>query len=123
MRRTRLAPGKGLTRRTQLRSAATLARGKGLAARSKKQQAAYRERIRMLAAMVRAEHGPIVCAVPDCGELAQDPHEPLTRARGGSITDPDNVTLICRRHHEEIHLEPAWAYQLGFLRHSWEAKS
>jgi len=27
---------------------------------------------------------------------------------------------LCRRHHNEVHTEPEWAYQLGLLRHSWD---
>jgi hypothetical protein len=65
---------------------------------------------------------PTVCEVPRCTRLATDPHEPLTRARGGSIVDRDNVRLICAPHHTEIHSkEPAWAYELGFLINSWDA--
>lgn len=52
---------------------------------------------------------------PECwGWL--DVHEPLTRARGGSITDPDNGVLLCRRHHEWTHAHPREALELGLLR-------
>ena len=27
---------------------------------------------------------------------------------------------VCRRHHDHIHANPAWAHDLGLLRHSWE---
>ncbi|WP_262403460.1 hypothetical protein, partial [Actinomadura sp. CNU-125] len=61
------------------------------------------------------------CAVPDCGRPADDVHEPLTRARGGSIIDPANMAPLCRPHHTEITDEqPAWAYDLGLLVHSWD---
>lgn len=49
-----------------------------------------------------------------------DPHEPLTRARGGSIVDRDNVVMVCRAHHSWIHRSPIEAHRLGFLVHSWE---
>ncbi len=47
---------------------------------------------------------------------------PLTRARGGSILDPENVVALCSAHHREITDEAAWAYthQPPLLRHSWE---
>lgn len=63
-----------------------------------------------------------VCAVPGCGQWADDVHEPLTRARGGSIVDPANMAPLCRFHNGQLaDEEPAWAYDLGLLKHSWEA--
>jgi len=59
------------------------------------------------------------CAVPWCPSMADDLHEPLTRARGGSITDKANVVPACRGHNDELTLEPKWGYDLGLLRHSW----
>ena len=60
-----------------------------------------------------------------CGRWADDVHEPLTRARGGSITDPDNAFPLCRPHHDEVTFRPEselqWAYDLGILIHSWDA--
>jgi hypothetical protein len=62
-----------------------------------------------------------MCEVPFCLRWADDAHEPLTRARGGSITDPENCRAVCRPHHDEITFEePEWAYELGFLVHSWD---
>jgi hypothetical protein len=97
---------KELKRRTRLRY------------RSAKTRRRYVDR-RALVAELTAY--PTVCEVPDCAERATDPHEPLTRARGGSILDRANVRMICRGHHDEIHSkEPDWAYSLGFLVHSWD---
>lgn len=68
--------------------------------------------------------GRPLCAVPWCTSVAADLHEPLTRARGGSITDPDNAEPLCRRHHDEVTFgEPAWAYELGLLIHEWDEKN
>ena len=57
-----------------------------------------------------------------CGRWADDVHEPLTRARGGSITDPGNASAPCRSCHHALTFTPtselAWAYALGLLRHS-----
>jgi hypothetical protein len=64
------------------------------------------------------------CAVPWCTRLADDAHEMLSRARGGSITDMANVAPLCRPHHTEItDDEPDWAYELGLLVHSWDGGS
>lgn len=61
------------------------------------------------------------CARPGCPRLADDLHEILTRARGGSITDEANTVPLCRLDNDELTLEPPWGYELGLLRHSWEA--
>jgi hypothetical protein len=92
--------------------------GRPLRFRSKKQARAYIIRRRIVAELFEAHP---ICQVPWCNERSTDPHEPLTRARGGSILDPSNVVAICRAHHDEITFtEPAWAYEIGFLKHSWD---
>ncbi len=50
-----------------------------------------------------------------CRQHSTDIHEPLTRARGGSITDPANTIAVCRRCHDWIHANPAAAQDLGLL--------
>lgn len=64
-----------------------------------------------------------LCVVPWCDRWADDGHEPLTRARRGSITEPDNVVPTCRRHNSELTKEPAWGYALDLLIHSWDERS
>lgn len=68
--------------------------------------------------------GAVLCAVPWCPRLADDLHEPKTRARGGSITDEDNCAPLCRPHHTQVTDGPEsqlqWAYDLGILVHSWD---
>ncbi len=54
-----------------------------------------------------------------CYGRATDIHEPLTRARGGSITDVGNTISVCRRCHDWIHAHPDIATDLGLLKHSW----
>lgn len=49
-----------------------------------------------------------------------DFHEVLTRARGGSITDPDNILMVCRFHHDWITDHPVEAAAHGLVRNSWE---
>jgi hypothetical protein len=98
-------PRTPLTRRTPVRQV------------SKKRAREITERRAMLAAKYP---GRPQCEVPYCNRWADDAHELLTRARGGSITDPGNVVAICRPHHNEVTFEePEWAYELGFLKHSW----
>lgn len=59
------------------------------------------------------------CSVPWCSALADDAHEKLSRARGGSITDLANIAPLCRPCHTLItDTEPQWAYGLGLLRAS-----
>ncbi len=42
-------------------------------------------------------------------------HEKLTRARGGSITDPENCVALCRECHDWIHAHPRQATEDGWL--------
>ena len=79
--------------------------------------------IRERRAMLQAKYpGITLCEVPYCNRVADDAHEPLTRARCGSITDPENVKAVCRPHHRELTDEEAeWGYDLGFLVHSWDS--
>lgn len=57
-----------------------------------------------------------------CGQPAVDCHEPLTRARGGSILDENNTVVTCRKHHEHLHSYPEWSAGIGLLKHSWDAQ-
>lgn len=117
-RRTRLATTKRLTQKTPLRSVSNIARVTPLKAISTKRRRA--NRVRRDVAYATFGDAPD-CAVPGCPRPANDIHEPLTRARGGSITDPANMAPLCRPHHTEItDTEPAWAYDLGLLVHSWD---
>ena len=69
------------------------------------------------------EAGTLI-ATADSGHRCQrggvDIHEPLTRARGGSITDPENMVVVCRACHNWIHHNPALATTLRLLVHSYE---
>ena len=47
--------------------------------------------------------------------MPTDVHEILTRGRGGSIIDEDNVLALCRNCHHFITNEPAWAKENGFV--------
>ena len=61
------------------------------------------------------------CQWPDgCPRDAVDAHEVKKRSRGGSITDPENILLLCREHHDFTEAEPEQAAAMGLLKHSWE---
>jgi len=82
---------------------------------SKKRAKTLRERKKLTASM--KANGPVMCGFvmefvqdgfdPDrpmfirvtCDTRADDLHEIVSRARGGSITDPTNVLPLCREHH------------------------
>lgn len=72
-------------------------------------------------ALLRALYpdGFALCAWPGCRQLADDAHEPLTRARGGGIADERNHAPLCRPHHELATVEDPEAYAAGLLIHSW----
>lgn len=95
--------GKPLQRRTRLvtrqplRTHGTLRRGGPLNPVSDKRRKANRERARM-AVDVFGANPP--CA--RCGRPADDLHELLSRARGGSITDPGNCVPLCRDCHDDV---------------------
>lgn len=103
------------------RLSATKRVGGKLRNRSTKGAAEERKRGNLLREMFPEGEGR-GCTVPGCGREANDAHERLTRGRGGSASDPENIVPLCRRHHDEVHAEePLWAYELGILIHSWEA--
>ena len=67
---------------------------------------------------VAARHG-----VAGACRGALEVHEIVTRARGGSITDPSNCVALCGEHHEWVTGHPAEAHTVGLVRWSWEASS
>jgi 5-methylcytosine-specific restriction endonuclease McrA len=85
-------------------------------------------RSKRTAAVYRTERGPLVAALlagsPPCqrcmSATATDVHELKTRARGGSITDRENLALLCRPCHTWVTTNPAQALADGWLRSSWD---
>ena len=68
------------------------------------------------AELARRLHGPQRCQWPGgCTSEAVDQDERLTRGRGGSATDPDNIVLLCRGHHDWKHNHPAQAQAMGLM--------
>jgi hypothetical protein len=106
-----------LRSRTGLKPGGPLARKTRLKPRSAKTAARYVTR-RAIVAELFAE--PSICEVPWCTLIATDPHEPLTRARGGDILDREQIRKVCHPHNVMFaSAEEPWMYELGFLRHSW----
>ena len=50
-------------------------------------------------------------------------HEILKRSRGGSITDMENVVLLCNFHNGWIEDFPKESHALGLSRHAWEVST
>jgi hypothetical protein len=92
-----------LTRKTPLTGGQPLRRTP-LAFRSRKRERDYRIR-RQLARALEAE-GPVMCEWPGCPALAEDLHERLSRAQGGSVVDTENLVTICRSHHDYLTHNP-----------------
>jgi hypothetical protein len=88
-------------------------------ARENRQRAAMADRL-----WPDRREGTVMCSVPWCADRADDLHETLTRARGGSITDERIVKPLCRQHNHDLAQKPEselqWAYRAGLLRHSWD---
>lgn len=78
--------------------------------------------------LYRTERAPLVAQLltdnPTCQRChrapAVDVHEIKTRARGGSITDLDNLALLCRPCHSWVTVNVAEATAEGWLRNSWD---
>lgn len=116
-----------LQRKTPLQRGAPLARSKPLAKQSpkrKREQSQRRKLVdKVLSTRTRCEAGDLIRTVQPgfkCGGYSVDVHEPLTRARGGSILDEENTIAVCRICHDWIHTHPLHAEQVGLLRRSWQ---
>ena len=75
---------------------------------SKKRAVLLRERRKVTDAM-----NPVCVR---CGKRADDAHEILSRARGGSITDPANLVALCRPCHTFITDNPRAAHAEGLSK-------
>jgi 5-methylcytosine-specific restriction endonuclease McrA len=104
----------GMPARMQpMRRTASSLRCSGLNPVSKKRAAANRERTKALRPLREAQTWCTRCGVSGVG---LDAHELLSRARGGSITDLDNIVLLCRSCHDLITTSPALAEAEGWSR-------
>lgn len=62
--------------------------------------------------------GELLPVADDGGYEAQHHHRQL-RKRGGEDT-PENGLLCCFRHHGQVHLEPEFSTQMGWIVASWD---
>ena len=94
---------------------------------SKKRRKENRKRKKLTDSM--KANGPVMCqflqrvpvddhsyCVDGCGFRADDLHEVVSRARGGSITDPENCVPLCRQHHRWVTEHPLEAAELGLSK-------
>ena len=93
------------------------ARPRRMKAVSPKRKAENRERKKMLV----EKYGPDWREGHTCEKCLTwtykpQPHEPLPRSALGSITDPENVRLVCGECHTRIHAYPTEAYASGWLK-------
>jgi len=95
----------------------TMKQRKPIPYRSKKMAALYATERRALVKKLMKDFPACQrCAVA----YATDVHEIKTRARGGSITDLDNLALLCRPCHTFITQNPAQGKAEGWLKNSWD---
>lgn len=64
---------------------------------------------------------PCAARLDVCTGRAEQGHEVLSRARGGSIVDPANIIGVCQACHRHITEHPLEATERGLLRHGWGA--
>lgn len=92
-----------------------LQRSSKIRPRSKKTERTYTKRRALVAELLRDQ--------PVCqrchSAAATDVHEILSRARGGSILDLDNLAVLCRPCHSWITTHPALATEEGWLTSAW----
>jgi hypothetical protein len=120
-----LQPGGPLARVVPLQPGQPMQRGGPINPVSAKRRAENRKRAAMADQLwPDRREGTVMCGCsrPECSRPADDLHEPLSRARGGSITDEANAIPLARECHDEITFRPeselGWAFRLGLLKHS-----
>jgi hypothetical protein len=102
-------------------------RGKGPKPVSNKRQAENRVRRKVVKELARhidhCQAGERIVTLADphhrCAGEIHDPHERLPRGRGGSITDPANIILVCRPCHDWIGTHMTLADDLELLESAW----
>jgi 5-methylcytosine-specific restriction endonuclease McrA len=85
--------------------------------RSKKREKLYAEHRRALVAKMLAD-SPVCQRCHRASSV--DIHELKSRARGGSIIEPDNLVAVCRGCHNWITTHPKEAQETGWLKNSWD---
>lgn len=109
-----LARQAGLQRNTPMKRTPMKRGTKGINRTSKKRDVANAERRKVLAKLRQTRGGCEARAVRRCTGAMDDGHEVHTRGRGGSITDPDNILMVCRPCHDWITDHPREADCAGY---------
>ncbi len=105
-----------LSRKTPLPRGTSRLKRRPIRRESAKRAAQSGARRKTLAIVRRRSGGRCEAQVsPGCTYVATDGHERLTRAAGGSITDPDNVVHLCRSCHTFCHDHRKAAERYGLL--------
>lgn len=84
--------------------------------RSKKMARTYIQRRKLVAEILED------ASCVRCGTKATEVHEIKTRARGGSILDPDNCVALCHACHHWVTTHPLEAKAEGLMKNSWEQR-
>lgn len=114
-----------LKRKTPLKSGKPLARGTSKLKRTPMKRGGGSKSVipNEVREIVRCRSGG-VCEATDlihgCDHVAVHMHHILLRSLGGKHA-ADNLMHVCAPAHAEIHAKPALSFELGYLRHSWEA--
>lgn len=66
-----------------------------------------------------ADHPWCEIKLDGCYGRSVDPHEILSRARGGPLDDPDNLLALCRFCHDWVTTHPKEATERGWLRSAY----
>lgn len=120
-RYTPLRPGK-----KSLQSSGSLKRTGRLSAKRKSpspvlqaREDAYRQaKVELLAEVAQRQGVDVTCVhceVPGCTRGWDDYHHTHGR-HGTDLYDKTRLRLVCRRCHDKIHADPAWARSIGFLK-------
>lgn len=103
-------------KRPVLRRSTGLSRTSRLRPRSRKTARVQADRRAFVARLLRERPRCEAAWDSTCTLRSVDVHEPLSRARGGSILDEANALAVCRRCHGQIHANPAESERRGLLR-------
>ena len=100
-------------------------RSKGIRRESKKRAKELKDEIPIRKAYMERQKR---CLAKDAGAPGEcfgrlECHEPWSRARGGPTDDERNFRAVCSEHNRRISQDVEtmrWAWNNGFLVHSWE---
>ena len=106
-------------KRSPITRTAGLKRSGGISPVSQKRTAENRERKKTRVEVLERCGNLCEARLSICTRTVDDLHEIKTRARGGSITDPDNCLGLCRSCHTFITDNPQFALDNGFIVPSW----